>query len=437
MYDLFIMDMGGHDANVHGLQTRFPHARVVRYYDNHLDTLKRCIARCRTPYAWVISSCCDYTAFDFDYHSVPWESYQIHCWASGKEKFGDTFLIPVVEFKKQWDIALLEWYKDINWHEQGVPRLDWPILTTRSENITEQLKDYRFDAPYVWINQSLEFDPPLWSKRAFYTFNSSGNISIAPREIQTYLSKQIYDYPHIIKQKSLFSGEKMLDIIYVSNGESVAEANYKHLIDIAGDRVKRVDGVKGRVAAYQAAAKLSSTAWFFLVPAKLGVAEDFDWSWQPDYLQEPKHYIFHARNPLNDLCYGHMAMIAYNRQLVLDTDSSALDFALSQAHTVIPIISGVAQFNDDALMTWRTAFREVIKLKDHVVKTSDVESIYRLDIWLNRANGFNGCWSLKGARDALAYYQSVDGDYTELMRSYDWDWLKEYFDSIYHDQLTS
>ena len=44
----------------------------------------------------------------------------------------------------------------------------------------------------------------------------------------------------------------------------------------------------------------------------------FDWSWQPDRLQQPKHYIFHARNPVNNLEYGHQAMIAYNKKLVLE-----------------------------------------------------------------------------------------------------------------------
>ena len=83
MYDLFIMDMGGHDLNVRFLQARFPHSRVVRYYDNHLDTIKRCVSRARTPYVWVIASCCDYTDFDFDYRAVPWEAYQLHCWHSG------------------------------------------------------------------------------------------------------------------------------------------------------------------------------------------------------------------------------------------------------------------------------------------------------------------------------------------------------------------
>ena len=427
MYDVFIMDMGGHEVNVQTLQSQFPHARVVRYYDNHLDTIRRCIARARTPFAWVISSCCDYTMFDFDYRAAPWEAYQIHCWASGSEKFGDTFLVNVNEFNKQQDIPLLEWYKDVNWHYPGVPRLPWPVLITITEDITAELKQYKFDAPYVWLNQHIDFDVPLWSKRAFYSFNDAGSISIAPRDVQAHLVSQIYDYPYIIKQKSADLTPRLLDIIYISNGEPEAERWYEHLVKACGREVKRVMNVDGRSQAYRAAAELSTTPWFFTVFAKLEVVEDFDWTWQPDWLQEPKHYIFNSRNPVNGLEYGHMGVIAYNKQLVLDTDSPGLDFTLSKAHAVVPLLSATAHYNTTPELTWRTAFRECIKLKDDAEKTGSIESRYRLDIWLTTAEGNYAESSLQGARDALEYYNEVNGDYTELMRSFEWAWLREYY----------
>jgi hypothetical protein len=425
------MDMGGHDANVATLVQRFPHAKTVRYYDNHLDTIRRCIARARTPWIWVVSSCCDYTDFDFDYRSPPWESYQLHCWASGYEKFGDTFLINVVEFKKQWDIALLEWYKDVNWHYPGVPRLFWPVLTTTTEDITSELKQYKFDAPYVWINEPVDFDVPLWNNRAFYSFNNAGSISTAPRDIQAHLVSQIYDYPYIIKQKPADLTPTLLDIIYISNGEPEAERWYTHLAQTCKREVKRVIDVDGRSAAYKAAAELSSTLWFFAVFAKLEVMPDFDWSWQPDWLQEPKHYIFNSRNPVNGLEYGHMGVIAYNKKLVLDTDSPGLDFTLSKTHAVVPRVSAVAHYNTTPELTWRTAFREVIKLKDDVEKTGSVESTYRMGTWLTQADGDYAEFSLLGAADALEYYNDVNGDYTELLRSYEWEWLKDYYSSRY------
>ena len=431
MFDVFIMDMGGHDANIATLTERFPHAKVVRYYDNHLDTIKRCISKARTPWIWIVASCCDYTDFDFNYRAVPWESYQLHCWHSGYEKFGDTFLINVDEFKKQWDIPLLEWYKDVNWHYPGVPRLPWPVLTTQTEDITTELKQYKFDAPYVWLNQTVDFHPPLWSKRAFYSFNDTGSISIAPRDIQAHLVSQIYDYPYIIKQKTAYLTPNLLDIIYISNGEPEAERWYTHLAQTCRREVKRVIDVNGRSAAYKAAAEMSMTPWFFAVFAKLEVNPEFDWAWQPDWLQEPKHYIFNSRNPVNGLEYGHMGVIAYNKKLVLDTDNPGLDFTLSKAHAVIPRVSAVAHYNTTPELTWRTAFREVLKLKDDIIKTGSVESSYRLDTWLTVADGDYAEFSLLGAADAVGYYNKVNGDYTELMRSYEWAWLKEYYSSKY------
>ncbi len=431
MYDIFIMDMGGHDANVKSLSERFPHAYTVRYYDNHLDTIKRCVARARTPSIWIIASCCDYADFDFNYRAAPWESYQLHCWASGTEKFGDTFLINITEFKKQWDIALLEWYKDVNWHADGVPRLPWSVLETKSEDITQEIKQYKFDASYVWINQKLDFDPPLWNKRAFYSFNDAGSISIAPRDIQADLDTQIYDYPYIIKQKQEYLTPDLLDIIYISNGEPEAEQWFEHLQSVCDGRAKRVKNITGRALAYKAAAELSDTSWFFAVFAKLEILPEFDWSWQPDWLQEPKHYIFHSRNPVNRLEYGHMGVIAYNKRLVLATDDWGLDFTLSRAHAVIPRISAVAHYNTTPELTWRTAFRESIKLKDDVVKTGSVESSYRLDTWLTVGNGDYAEFSLLGAADAVDYYDKVNGNYTELMRSFEWAWLKEYYASRY------
>ena len=428
---MFIMDLGGHDANVATLAEQFPHARVVRYYDNHLDTIRRCIAKARTPWIWVVASCCDYTNFDFEYRAVPWEAYQLHCWHSGYEKFGDTFLINVDEFEKQWDIALLEWYKEVNWHYPGVPRLPWPVLETTTEDVTTELKNYKFDAPYVWLNESVDFHPPLWSNRAFYSFNDAGSISIAPRDVQAHLGKQIYDYPYIIKQKQEYLTPNLLDIIYISNGEPEAERWYTHLAQTCGRTVKRVIDVDGRSQAYKAAAELSTTPWFWAVFAKLEVMPEFDWSWQPDWLQEPKHYIFNSRNPVNGLEYGHMGVIAYNKKLVLDTDNPGLDFTLSRAHAVVPRVSAIAHYNTTPELTWRTAFRECIKLKDDVVKTASVESTYRMDTWLTVADGDHAEFSLLGASDAVEYYNKVNGDYTELMRSYEWSWLREYYSSRY------
>ena len=56
--------------------------------------------------------------------------------------------------------------------------------------------------------------------------------------------------------------------------------NYEHLLKTTQglpNRVVRVDGIKGRVQAYHAAAEVSNTPWMFTVFAKLKVNLKFDW----------------------------------------------------------------------------------------------------------------------------------------------------------------
>ena len=40
-------------------------------------------------------------------------------------------------------------------------------------------------------------------------------------------------------------------------------------------------------------------------------------------------------------------------------------------------------------------------------------------------------WCLKGAADAVEYYNSVNGDYAQLMFSFEWAWLRARYDAKY------
>jgi hypothetical protein len=120
----------------------------------------------------------------------------------------------------------------------------------------------------------------------------------------------------------------------------------------------------------------------------------------------------------------------YNQQLVLDT-KPGIDFTLSAAHDVVPVCASISRFNTDPWVTWRSAFREVLKLKQEVDQGADVEIQYRLKVWTTVAVGENSDWCLRGSQDALEYYASVLGDYNKLMLSFDWAWLQEYYYSKY------
>jgi hypothetical protein len=164
----------------------------------------------------------------------------------------------------------------------------------------------------------------------------------------------------------------------------------------------------------------------WLIPTDVDV-NNFDFSWQPNRLASSKHYVFTATNPLNGLEYGHMAMVANNKKITLDTTGVGLDFTLDGSHEIVNINSGIGIFNTSAWDAWRTTFREVIKLKRNVETMNDFDSKNRLEVWLSKAEGEFAQNTLQGAKDAVEYYESVEGDFQQLKLSYDWDWLKERF----------
>ena len=403
--------------------------KTVRYFDNYKDVLTRIANTVDDEYVWVISSNCDYDNFDFTWHPEFWQSTMLHVFASSGEKFGDTFYMHVPSFRKRiGQFELLDWY-DVNFVGPGVPRRPLPVVKHNYDTHVEAIKTIDWSGPLAVFSTDghIESIPtvPLWREKTKTVVPLSAGASqvVVPKTAVPYIKQQAYDYPYIDRTQRHMYTDQLLDIVFIDNGEPNAELNYQHLVHVCGtNQIHRSSGVIGRVAAYQAAAKLSTTPWFFAVFAKLDINEQFDWCWQPDRLQQPKHYIFHALNPVNGLVYGHQAMIAYNRELVLNNTGVGLDFTLDSEHEVVPLLSGQADYHVSDWMSWRTAFRECIKLKDSL---PDVENEYRLTQWLTKDNT-DGQWSQKGAKDAVEYYNAVGGDLNELKKSYDWAWLASY-----------
>ena len=415
---------------------------IVNYDKDYLTTLKNLVTSLTSKkehYIWVCSSICNYESFDFTFTPDFYAKENLHVFASNKQKLGDTFLIDVNKLKSLInDLNLLQNYSKISYiNYNKVTRFNAPIFEVFND--THVMSSDEFDFPYAIFythdNKNLKFDYQeplaLWddTTKNIEVLSTGASLVAMPKEIQNYKQGELYNYPYIITSKNLQKSNP-LDIIFLSNGEKNADENYEHLLKTTKklpNRVIRVDSISGRVKAYHAAAKESHTPWLFTVFAKLKVNQNFDFSWQPDRLQKPKHYIFHAENPLNGLIYGHQAMIAYNKKLTLANTGKGLDFTLDDPHSVIGILSGVANFNTDKFSTWRTAFREVIKLKSDY----DPVSIERLNIWLTNAKGNFAQDCLRGANDAVDYYDSVSGDIDQLKLSYEWDWLKEYYDRKY------
>ena len=442
LYDVYLIDYGN-DSNIESLiKNKCQNVHTIKYEIDYLTTLKNILNELATKkdhYIWVCSSICDYTNFDFTYICDPFSLEQLHVFPSDKQKFGDTFFINVNKLRTLVeDLNKLENIEKINFNQhQRVNRLPAPSFETEDTHLN--FKKYSYNFPYAVFTTSdnviasdLNDEPiSMWSKESknILITNAGGTRVIIPKEANDYVEKELYDYPYIAKAKKMGQSNP-LDIVFLSNGETGADDNYEHLLKVTDklpNRVVRVDGINGRVASYHAAANASSTPWMFTVFAKLKVNSKFDWTWQPDRLQVPKHYIFHATNPVNNLEYGHQAMIAYNKQITLSNMGKGLDFTLDNEHEVVDINSGIAVYNTDEFSTWRTSFREAIKLR---LEDSTI-SRYRLNIWSTIGEGDYAQYSIQGAQHAVEYYESVNGELDKLRLSYDWPWLQEYFDKKY------
>jgi hypothetical protein len=103
---------------------------------------------------------------------------------------------------------------------------------------------------------------------------------------------------------------------------------------------------------------------------------------------------------------------------------------MDSLHDVVSRNSGVALYDTDDWTAYRTAFREVIKLNYYSTISSSSETRFRLNAWLTVGHGPYGASSIRGAQHATRYFDMVNGDLDELMKSYDWAWIREYYESL-------
>ena len=380
------------------------------------------------PWLWIISDTIEYDEFNFDWLPSNHEINYIHCWPSGNCEKGDTFLINVDAYKKG--------HRNFNFNHEPLKRKRWPVMGASENGIAWDLKNKpNTNSIYAIYSYTGFVDYPdvcLWEKRPVVSLNNSNSSCLVPRDC--IIEKEVYEYPYLLRYPE-YGFDIPIDVIMISNGESCADKNWKRLGDVRGEyKVRHIRGIGLRLKAYQTAAKQSSSPWFIAVFAKCYMLDSFkNFKWQPDFWQEPKHYIFYNHNLDNDLTYGHMAPIAYNKKLMLE-NTGGLDMTLAQQHTVVPIVLSETTLVDDPWLSWRTAFREVVKIIHYNQKSTTIESEHRLYAWKNSKD----LWQRRGAEDAEVYYTygSKGGDQNTILETSEWDWLRQYFNSRYSAEIT-
>ena len=440
--DIYVVDHGNRDWNY--LTERYRVVRSARYFDNYLDTLRRLISGVEAEHIWVVSSLCDYTTFDFSWQPEAWQRDMLHVFPTAEQKFGDTFYVPVAALRAQIDkLELLDWFETVNYcNDQRVTRWPMPVFEHTADSHVDAVLQSNYIEPLaLFTNRNVDQRKlptvSLWKDKTktIVPLDSSAGAVIVPKNAISYIKTQLYDYPYIDKTQRQTFTAPLQDVVFISYDEPDADANWA-VLKAQCPRAQRVHGVAGMELALEAAANLSSTPWYYAVFAKTRLYEQFDFSFVPDYMQQPKHYIFNCRNTTNGLEYGHMGIVLYNCQGVKQVNQDndfGLDYTLSFPHESVPILSCYGDFATTPYHTWRTAFRETAKLAYFESQTPTVEGAYRLGQWLDRAQGNHAEWCLKGAQDGHEFFETTQGDLAKLKQSFKWEWLREYFESRYGD----
>ena len=180
----------------------------------------------------------------------------------------------------------------------------------------------------------------------------------------------------------------MLDVVQISYYEPYADDNFE-LLQLFAPHAKRVEGVKGIFEAHKAAAEIAETSHFYVIDADAVMDEEFSFRFKPDknkdaYPNIPETdcvYVWRSRNPVNDLLYGYGGAKLFKRQAMLDAEYWNIDMTTTLGCPFVPKfqVSNITQFNTDPYSTWRSAFRETVKL----TLSKDTDADRRLNKWLN------------------------------------------------------
>ena len=137
-----------------------------------------------------------------------------------------------------------------------------------------------------------------------------------------------------------------------------------------------------------------------------------------------------CKNPINGLLYGYGGVKLFPRQMTIDQDVTSTDMttSISPRFRSMPEVSNLTEFNTDPFNTWKSAFRECVKLSSKVIdRQKDTETEDRLDVWCTVDNGNFGNYCVAGAKQGREYGTANIGNTDALKKINDFNWLQERF----------
>jgi CYTH domain-containing protein len=246
-------------------------------------------------------------------------------------------------------------------------------------------------------------------------------------------SKREFEYKFIANKKEVtvvISTPRPFDVVFMSYEEPNADENYDKLLQIV-PHAKRIHGVKGIHNAHIEAAKLCDTNMIWVVDADALIVADFKFDFQVCRWDQDVVHVWRSQNPINGLVYGYGGVKLLPTEMTVNMDVSKPDMTTSISSKFRPIheISNITGFNTDPYNTWKSAFRECVKLSSKIIdRQKDEETQKRLQTWCTVGAGSTfGKYALDGAKQGAMYGARNQHNREALKKINDFDWLKERF----------
>jgi hypothetical protein len=145
------------------------------------------------------------------------------------------------------------------------------------------------------------------------------------------------------------------------------------------------------------------------------------------YDQDVTH-VWNSTNPVTGDTYGYGGVKLFNTNQVRGATTWGIDFTtgLGKRFKVMPEVACTTKFNTDEYSTWRSAFRECVKL----ATSTDPDAQQRLGAWLNPNPTAEYSSSAKvGAEAGNDYAGRNRGNTIALELINDYDWLRNYYET--------
>lgn len=446
-----------------GTQKEYP-----KYYlDQHtpiLDQLATIDSDCDSNMYWLIDpyvTFCD--DWQWDFIPTKWEEHVVHVFQDTEEQFRSVRLVPKGTFdKQQYTVKEIinNSFKELKKVYRQISKpTTWPVYTFGvgavaeehgEESLKFQICQFGCDAEakqqqmFFTVDSDVDVDsdfvfahtPQLDSINKTHVWqrlnprtgltHSYGGVRLWPNPPETAMGTLTSDKIELNRMdngkmqyvKSVGSTYKPYDIVLITYQQS----NSEQLLSKLPKGTHLVSDVEGIFNAHQTASNTVNSKMFWVVDGDAEVVEDFNFSHIPDVYDQTVTHVWNSENPVTGDTYGYGGVKLFNTEAVRNATSWGLDFTtgLSSRFKAMPEIACVTRFNTDAYSTWRSAFRECVKL----TVSDDVDAPGRLTAWLNASDEHAVSGATQGKQFALQH----QGNSEQLNNINDYDWLKQYYE---------